>query len=174
MDGAIWGTIGALGGAALTAAAGYLGPARAGHAERRRQADERQREQKTGELERLIAIRSAYRAWEDYLEQTASSYRALHETEETVRERISELRAAAQSATDAAMRDGWWIGSHHMPFELASLAVQRLVAGRTSTSPRSKLDEMRRTREALNKNILERLASLIDGVAVTRVFPPSE
>lgn len=174
MDGAGWGAIGAVGGAALTAVAGYFGPARAARAEQRRQAEERQREHEAGELERLIAIRSAYRDWGIYLETTAASYRALHATEETVREHISQHRAAAQRATDAAMRDGWWIGSEHMPFEHASMAVLHLVASGSAAIPFQELEDVRRMRNALNEKIFERLTRLVGSVTVLQHRLPSE
>ncbi|GGP56120.1 hypothetical protein GCM10010214_31710 [Streptomyces abikoensis] len=168
MDGAVWGAIGATAGAALTALGGYLGPVRAARTEARLQAAALRERREAGAVERLIAIRSAYRDWDIYLFQTAGSYGGRGQSPQTVMDRVSELRKAALEASDAAMRDGWWIGSEYVPFEAASAQVLRLAAGEVAAYPSHELDDVRQARSALNERILERMAGLTEEVTVLR------
>ncbi|WP_310729503.1 hypothetical protein [Streptomyces sp. N2A] len=168
MDGAVWGAVGAMVGAGLTALGGYLGPVRAARAAARQQAQQRREEREAGAVERLIAIRSAYRAWDLYLNEAASSHRG---PAKAVARRISELREAALEASDAAMRDGWWIGTEHIAFESVSAKVLAFVSGATPAVPSAELAEVRRMRNGLNERILERLTALLENVTVLRNSP---
>ncbi|MFE2384570.1 hypothetical protein [Streptomyces misionensis] len=163
MDGAVWGAVGAMVGAGLTALGGYLGPARAARAAAQQQTQQRREEREAGAVERLIAIRSAYRAWDLYLHEAASLRRG---SKKAVARRISELREAALKASDAAMRDGWWIGTEHIAFESVSAQVVARVSGASSVVLSGELAGLRQMRHGLNERILERLTALVDDVTV--------
>jgi hypothetical protein len=168
MDGAVWGAVGALGGAGLTALASYLVPLRTLRSSERQQADDRRRQRETGAIERLIAIRTAYRDWHRYLEETALNFRATGDTVQTVTDRLNTLSDAAQRAGTAAMQDGWWIGSEPMAFYEASWKVKLLVRGEIIDIPDEELERVRAGRNGLNEQVLERLEELLGDVPVKR------
>jgi hypothetical protein len=125
------------------------------------------------EITRLIALRSAYRDWDLYLhsvtEAMVQGYR--RESTDTVLERIDALSVAVETASDAAMQDGLWIGSERMPFEIASQMVRVLVTSTGGAAPSRALTDVRVARTGFNRFILHRLEEISDGT-VTRVYPP--
>ncbi|MEU0835809.1 hypothetical protein [Streptomyces sp. NPDC005969] len=155
-------------GAGLTALASYLGPLRTARSAERQNAIDRQQRREDGAIERLIAIRSAYREWDTYLRRTAMSFRARGDSVQMVTDRISALMRDAQCAGDAAMRDGWWVGSEGSAFVNASDKVMLLVAGEITDFPDEDLDWVRACRNGLNERILERLETLLGDAPVVR------
>jgi len=117
-----------------------------------------------------MALRSAYREWNFYLHGVASDtfdgYR--HQPADAVAERIDALRATAQAASDALMRDGWWVGSERAAMEIASLQVLNLVHGANAEPAgedarielRPAFDRADESRHMLNEEILDRLARI--------------
>lgn len=118
----LYGVLGALGGALITALGAYWGPLqvqrttlRAQRQEVREQAASTERAQgevrKEERVERVILVRSTLRDWNDVL------YRAVQDLElgrqlsaEDFDVTLARVRDAAHAAVDAMLRDGLWIG----------------------------------------------------------------
>lgn len=181
MNSAVWGALGALGGAGLAALGAYLGPVRAARATAQERAQERRDQRETGEVDRLIALRSAYRDWERYLryvfDDAASGHHNL--TPEAVAQRLDELARAASAAVDALMHDRWWMASEEWTFHMASSHVLSLVRGDTTAHRRrdaeAEMSAAGRVREGLNERIMDRLVRLArmagDSVEVSHEDP---
>ncbi|AKJ12840.1 hypothetical protein ABB07_23235 [Streptomyces incarnatus] len=172
MDGALWGALGALLGAGLTALGGYLGPLRVARVAAEERAEERRRQRGEEEVTRLIALRAAYRDWHDYLYEVvdAKAHGRLRESAAEVEDRIEELRKATQAATDAVMRDGWWVGSYDPHTRGASRRVLQYVDGSLSAADddggpyaATEVDRLYSLRAQLNEHIMLRLSELVGG-----------
>ncbi|MFD5806543.1 hypothetical protein [Streptomyces sp. NPDC127020] len=166
VDAAVWGAVGAVLGAAVTAVAAYLGPARAARIAVEHQARERRERRAHEEIDRLIALRRTYRDWDEYLRSVYSGARlgGAVPSEDAVRERVDELRTAVRKASDEQMRDGVWRSSEFVWLEKASEAVLRLVAAPDEeglvTVVGVTLERARQVRQRLYDEILHRLAEI--------------
>lgn len=167
MDGAVWGALGAAAGAGATALGGYLGPVRAARAAAREQAEDRRERNRNQAVGRLIALRAAYRNWDEYLHEvaraTAGGYR--RESANEVFDHIRALRSAVVVASDAAMVDGRWIGSERKSFDQAASAVRTQIA-RNGPAPARELDEMRRAHRNWDAEFLGWLEEVFDGTDI--------
>jgi len=181
MNSAVWGALGAIGGAGLAALGAYLGPVRAARAAAQERAQERRDQRETGEVDRLIALRRAYRDWERYLRLVfeAAANGNPYPTPEAAAQRLGELEIAAGAAVDALMHDRWWMQSEAWTFQMASGLVLRLARGDATAYTRREAEaeilRVRSVREGLNDRIMDRLAQLAhragDSVEVAREDP---
>ncbi|MEU2309581.1 hypothetical protein [Streptomyces misionensis] len=173
MDGAVWGALGAVLGAALTALGGYLGPLRLARAAAEERAQERRGQRDDEAVTRLIAIRAAYRDWHDYLYRVVDAKfdGRLGESAAEVRDQLEDLRKAAVAASDALMRDGWWVGSYEPHTRGVAGRVLQYVDGSLSSEDGERfavyrligMEELGRAREQLNEQIMLRLSELVGG-----------
>jgi hypothetical protein len=165
VDGAVWGAVGAVAGAGLTALGGYLGPVRAARAAADERAQERSEQREQGEIERLIALRAAYREWEDYLARGHGG-----DSADVAREKLLALRRTAWRASDAVMRDRWWVWSQPKGYTQASETLVAMLRGEAGEAAlRDAVARVGRSREIFNEQILGRLEDLTQGtLQVTR------
>lgn len=110
MSEAIYGLLGALGGALITAAAAYWGPWRVAQAAREDARETAARNRREAEITRVILMRNTTRAWRNHLAQTITSLGlGLPVTHAAFDEAVTICRDASQSALDHALHDGIWV-----------------------------------------------------------------
>ena len=144
MSETLYGLLGVLGGALVTSAAAYWGPlqvqreqSNAARREAESARDEALRQsQKEGELNRIIGMRKATRAWSDLLARTIQDLglgRPVRIEEFDAAE--SDARDQAHLALDHALHDGIWIyqssygyPAHRFPAESRSHEQVRVLA----------------------------------------------
>ncbi len=132
----LYGVLGALGGALITALGAYWGPLQIQRATLRAQrqealeqstrADRAQVEARKEErVERIILVRSTLRDWNDFL------YRAVQDLElgrrpsaEEFDVALARVRDSAHAAVDAMLRDGLWIGQSAYGYPLRDPLAQ--------------------------------------------------
>lgn len=110
MSEAIYGLLGALGGALITAGAAYWGPWRVAQATRKDAHEVEARARREAEITRIIAMRTTTRLWRNHLAQIISTLQAGLPTDHaSFYDAVATARNAAQSALDHALHDGIWV-----------------------------------------------------------------
>lgn len=120
MSEAVYGLLGALGGALITAGAGYWGPWRMAQATRRDAREAGARVRIEAEITRIIAMRTTTRLWRNHLAQAISTLElGLSAGHAPFDEAVTTARNAAQSALGHALHDGIWVRqtSYGTPFD---------------------------------------------------------
>lgn len=107
---AVFGLLGALGGALITAAAAYWGPWRVAQAAREEAWLVDARARRDAEISRIILMRTTARTWRDLLADSIAMLGLGVPVDRTsFEEKVTAARNAAQSAFDHALHDGIWI-----------------------------------------------------------------
>lgn len=169
MDGALLGALSAVAGAGITALAGYMGPLRLARSAAEQRDVEHAEQQHREEVERMIALRAAYRDWQHELQRVVDAKKGswLTASVTEIEERFAELRKKAEAATDALMHDHWWEGSYRGEFVYASRQVVLLVADALEGEEREILVHevagLTYGRMELNEKIMTRLVELTGG-----------
>ncbi|MFF7656146.1 hypothetical protein ACFZCY_41035 [Streptomyces sp. NPDC007983] len=114
--GALYGLLGALGGAAVAGLAAVYGPLRL----HRRQAEQKAKEEKARQSEietaRLLKMRTTGRAWIDALERVVQDLQAHHSVEvDRFDEIMVQLSREATEAGHALAHNGLWLESQDTP-----------------------------------------------------------
>ncbi|MFF5854448.1 hypothetical protein ACFY8B_02240 [Streptomyces sp. NPDC012751] len=110
MSETVYGLLGALGGALITAAGAYWGPLRVSAAARRAAAKAEGRARREAETTRIILMRTTTRTWRDLLARTIQDLElGLLVDIAAFDEAVTTARNSAQSALDHALHDGIWI-----------------------------------------------------------------
>ncbi|MGV9565030.1 hypothetical protein [Streptomyces sp. NPDC003480] len=108
---AVYGAVGAIGGALIGAGAAVFGPLLVQRGSSRQQKEAEVRNRASEEIERIIQIRSTGRAWQDTLERTVQDLEAGRRVDvDRFDEAINALEREAASAAYAAAADGVWVG----------------------------------------------------------------
>ncbi|MET9451821.1 hypothetical protein [Streptomyces cinerochromogenes] len=109
--GAVYGAVGAVGGALIGAGAAVWGPLLVQRGSSREQKEAEARRRAGEEVERIVQIRSTGRAWQDTLERTVQDLEAGRPVDiDRFDETIGGLEREAAAAAYAAAVDGMWVG----------------------------------------------------------------
>ncbi|WP_406129323.1 hypothetical protein OHQ89_47475 [Streptomyces canus] len=196
MSEAVFGLLGALGGALITAAAAYWGPWRVAQAAREEAWLVDARARRDAEISRIILMRTTARTWRDLLADSIAMLGLGVPVDRTsFEEKVTAARNAAQSAFDHALHDGIWIpqgpygsrfaGDHPVMYEfnrLTDLVRSEIetVASGESVGPleRERLQALLRAqgeadaaRGELSSFFLERLERLMDVTVMPATAP---
>ncbi|MFF2847328.1 hypothetical protein ACFVT5_13425 [Streptomyces sp. NPDC058001] len=197
----LYGVLGALGGALITALGAYWGPLQMQRATLRAQrqealeqgtrADRAQAEARKEErVERIILVRSALRDWNDFL------YRALQDLElgrrlnaEDFDVALARVQGTAHAAVDAMLRDGLWIGQSAYGYplrdplaqdgrplplvylEAASRRIRQEAVGESRVTP-DVVDELRSGLDYIQDARGQLAARMLNQIEVITATPP--
>ncbi len=114
--GALYGLLGALGGAAIAGLAAIYGPTRLHRRQAEQRTSEEQTRRKEAETARLLKMRTTGRAWVDALERTVQDLEA-HRPVDVDRfdETMDRVGAEATEAGHALAHSGLWLESQDTP-----------------------------------------------------------
>ncbi|MFI1963086.1 hypothetical protein ACH429_02900 [Streptomyces pathocidini] len=113
---ALYGLLGALGGAAITSLAAFYGPLRLHRRQARQRQDEERALRKEAELDRLLRMRSTGRGWLDALERTVQDLEAGRAPDvDRFDEDIRELSREGTEAAYSLAHSGIWLASTPPP-----------------------------------------------------------
>ncbi|MEU8569550.1 hypothetical protein AB0C51_14500 [Streptomyces pathocidini] len=109
---ALYGLLGALGGAAITSLAAFYGPLRLHRRQARQRQDEERAQLKEAELDRLLRMRSTGRGWLDALERTVQDLEAGRAPDvDRFDESVQVLSREGTVAAYSLAHDGIWLAS---------------------------------------------------------------
>ncbi|WP_143060192.1 hypothetical protein [Streptomyces sp. TLI_105] len=127
---ALYGLVGALGGAAVASLAAVWGPLRLHRRQAQQKQSEEQARQADLEISRLLRMRTAGRVWLDALERTVQDLEERRAVDaERFDEVIEERSRETTEAGHALARAGFWLQSRDTPPHGISLPSLRRVGG---------------------------------------------
>ncbi|TDU73539.1 hypothetical protein [Streptomyces sp. KS 21] len=110
MSEAVYGLLGALGGALITGAGAYWGPVHLQRHTLTAQREQAEASRREAETTRIILMRTTTRVWRDLLERTIQDLELGRQVDiEAFDDATFVARSGAQSALDHALHDGIWI-----------------------------------------------------------------
>ncbi|MFD9220013.1 hypothetical protein ACFWDI_08305 [Streptomyces sp. NPDC060064] len=117
---ALYGLLGALGGAGFTGLAAFYGPLRLHRRQAEQEASGAHEKRKEAEVARLLRMRTTGRAWLDALERTVQDLQANRPPDvDRFDEIVSRIRGEATEAGYGLAHSGIWLGSAPPPPHIA-------------------------------------------------------